>query len=127
MDNNQNKGNKRFKRTAQSDISKTMGHNIRLLREKHGMTQQEIAIHLDVSYQQIQKYEAGKNRIPIESLIILKQLFNVSYDYFMKFEKAEEKSRDDMLLSAYLYNCIQKVIDQKERDKVTKVIDILCS
>lgn len=41
----------------------TIGQNVRRYRRAANLTQQELADHLDLSYQQIQKYESGTNRI----------------------------------------------------------------
>lgn len=41
-----------------------IGKRIRLLRESRGMTMEEVAAQLGVAWQQLQKYENGKNRVP---------------------------------------------------------------
>ena len=54
---------------------------IRSLREDHDKTQTEIAQLLKVGQRTYCDYELGKTRIPVESLILLAQLYNVSMDY----------------------------------------------
>ena len=54
---------------------------IRALREDHDMTQHEVAGLLKVGQRTYCDYELGKIRIPVDSLIILSQLYNVSMDY----------------------------------------------
>lgn len=54
---------------------------IRALREDSDKTQTEIAQHLQVGQKTYSDYELGKTRIPVDSLIILAQLYNVSMDY----------------------------------------------
>lgn len=44
-------------------IDKHVGERIRLRRTELGLTQEQLAEALGVSYQQIQKYETGANRI----------------------------------------------------------------
>ena len=46
------------------------------------MTQVELSDFLNVSYQQIQKYEAGRNRLPIDSLYKLKDFLDVPFEHF---------------------------------------------
>jgi transcriptional regulator with XRE-family HTH domain len=46
-----------------------LGRAIRLARVAAGKTQVDLADHLGVSFQQIQKYESGSNRIPVEELV----------------------------------------------------------
>lgn len=54
---------------------------IRTLREDHDKTQTEIAALLKVGQRTYCDYELGKTRIPVDSLIILAELYNVSMDY----------------------------------------------
>ena len=54
---------------------------IRALREDRDKTQTEIAKLLKVGQRTYCDYELGKTRIPVDSLIILAQLYNVSMDY----------------------------------------------
>lgn len=54
---------------------------IRALREDHDKTQTEIAALLKVGQRTYCDYELGKTRIPVDSLIILAELYNVSMDY----------------------------------------------
>ena len=54
---------------------------IRALREDNDKTQSEIAKLLKVGQRTYCDYELGKTRIPVDSLIILAKLYNVSMDY----------------------------------------------
>ena len=54
---------------------------IRALREDCDKTQTEIAKLLKIGQRTYCDYELGKTRIPVESLIILAQFYNVSMDY----------------------------------------------
>ena len=54
---------------------------IRALREDNDKTQSEIAALLKVGQRTYCDYELAKTRIPVDSLIILAQLYNVSMDY----------------------------------------------
>lgn len=54
---------------------------IRALREDNDMTQTQIAQLLKVGQKTYSDYELGKTRIPVDSLIILARLYNVSMDY----------------------------------------------
>ena len=54
---------------------------IRMLREDNDHTQAEIAKILQVGQKTYSDYELGKTRIPIDSVIILARLYNVSMDY----------------------------------------------
>ncbi len=54
---------------------------IRALREDSDMTQTQIAKLLKVGQKTYSDYELGKTRIPVDSLIVLARLYNVSMDY----------------------------------------------
>ena len=54
---------------------------IRKLREDADKTQTAIAALLNVGQKTYSDYELGKTRIPVDSLIILAKLYDVSMDY----------------------------------------------
>lgn len=54
---------------------------IRALREDNDKTQAEIAKLLKVGQRTYCDYELGKTRIPVDNLIVLARLYNVSMDY----------------------------------------------
>ena len=54
---------------------------IRALREDNDKTQTEIAKLLKVGQRTYCDYELGKTRIPVDSLIVLAELYGVSMDY----------------------------------------------
>jgi transcriptional regulator with XRE-family HTH domain len=64
------------------DEAKVIGANIRTLRQASGLSQQQVGRVLGLSYQQVQKYECGLNRFPLEKLFTLKQFYNVPYEAF---------------------------------------------
>lgn len=58
---------------------------IKDLREDHDMTQQEIADYLKIDRSYYGKYERNQHPIPVEFIIKLCQLYNVSADYILCF------------------------------------------
>lgn len=56
---------------------------IRLLREEHDWTQQQVANRLHVHPRIYDAYEAGTTDVPVEILIALARLYNVSTDYLL--------------------------------------------
>jgi transcriptional regulator with XRE-family HTH domain len=60
-----------------SDIDKTIGHRLRSYRLAAKMSQTELGSFLDVTFQQIQKYENGKNRLSGSRLIQAAAALNV--------------------------------------------------
>lgn len=63
---------------------KTMiGDRIRWLRNKNGMTQADLAERLNMSDQQILRWENGKSDPSAENVVKLAKLFNVTGDYLL--------------------------------------------
>ena len=57
------------------DIDKWVGQRIGELRRAHGLSQSALASSLGLSFQQVQKYEAGLNRVSAARLYQLSQSF----------------------------------------------------
>jgi transcriptional regulator with XRE-family HTH domain len=51
-------------------IDAHLGATLRLIRKRHGMTQTELGRAAGLSFQQVQKYESGSNRIAASTLYI---------------------------------------------------------
>jgi transcriptional regulator with XRE-family HTH domain len=54
-----------------TDIDEKIGKNLQKLRVFRGMTQETLADAVGVTFQQLQKYEKGKNRISVSRLWLL--------------------------------------------------------
>jgi len=65
-----------------SQINSVVGSRLKELRLLHGMTQQDLSRKLNLTYQQIQKYEVGKNAIGAGRLYLISQVLEVSPLYF---------------------------------------------
>jgi transcriptional regulator with XRE-family HTH domain len=60
-----------------------IGNNIKLLREKLGLTQDDLADFLGLSRMQIIRYEGGTTAVPSGNLTKLAELFSVDeYDFY---------------------------------------------
>ena len=65
-------------------IDQHVGERIRLRRAELGLTQEQLAEALDVSYQQIQKYETGANRISASRIFEMARKLEVDLGYFFE-------------------------------------------
>ena len=63
-------------------MDKTVSTNLRLERMKKGYTQNDLANYVDVTIQQIQKYENGKNRVSSGKLHSFSTMLDVPLDSF---------------------------------------------
>lgn len=59
-----------------------VGHRIRARRNILGMSQQDLGDALQLTYQQIQKYENGMNRVVASRLFQLSRILKVTIPYF---------------------------------------------
>lgn len=66
-----------------TEVDSAIGKRVRDKRQALGLTQVEVADALGVTFQQVQKYERGLNRIPIARLANLSRTFEVPLDYFL--------------------------------------------
>jgi transcriptional regulator with XRE-family HTH domain len=61
-----------------------VGARVRQLRTLGGMNQTKLGEALGMSFQQVQKYERGTNRISASRLYRLSQVFDVTVEYFFE-------------------------------------------
>ena len=74
-------------------VDQHVGERIRLRRTELGLTQEQLAAALDVSYQQVQKYETGANRISAGRIFELARKLRVDIGFFfdgLPLEGAED-------------------------------------
>lgn len=90
----------KHKKKPEDTFYHDLGRAIRLARVAAGKSQADVAAHLDLSFQQVQKYEKGANRIPVEELVNLAAYLEVPITYFtdpsstdVQFRSIAEKFR----------------------------------
>jgi len=71
------------KKTPEGNFYRDLGRTIRLTRVAAGKSQHETAEHLAITFQQLQKYEAGSNRIPLDRLVRLSAYLEVPLSHFV--------------------------------------------
>ena len=64
-----------------------VGRLVRALRMSHGLSQTELGTRIGVTFQQVQKYETGVNRISMGRLTNVAKLFRVSVPYLLEGRK----------------------------------------
>lgn len=76
-----------------------IGQKIKEYRLARGYTQTELAEMIGITFQQVQKYERGSNRVSVSRLVSIAGLLNVPIDFFFE-EKVDEESHKEAWLSA---------------------------
>jgi DNA-binding XRE family transcriptional regulator len=65
-------------------FTKIVGLQLKKIRLMRGYTQTRVAKAINITFQQIQKYEKGTNECKAINLKKLSEYFDVSFDYFIK-------------------------------------------
>lgn len=75
-----------------SSIDKEIGTRVRVRRVSIGMSQEKLGEMLGLTFQQVQKYEKGMNRISVGRLVDIARILGVDIHFFfsgLKSTKAE--------------------------------------
>lgn len=67
-----------MKQKAPHPIDLEVGRKIKTIRTERGMTQEELASNLGISYQQLHKYEKGINRLSVSRLVLIARTLGIS-------------------------------------------------
>jgi transcriptional regulator with XRE-family HTH domain len=88
-------GGEPMKSRQTNSVDARVGQRIRLRRLLIRMSQEDLAGRLGITFQQIQKYEKGRNRITAGRLFDVAVILGVPVSSF--YEKTEVKSSEDAL------------------------------
>lgn len=102
-----------------------IGYNLKLLRSRAGLTQKDLGRLMGVTFQQVQKYETGANRIPALHLYMMHKILNLPFSAF--FEKVyipgireSRASQRDKLLTLVL-----SLPSEREASRLHRMAQIL--
>ena len=75
--------------TVNAEIEKRIGANVRMLREKKGMTQEELSVKLqvlgcDITRSAVAKIEVGQRHLYPDEIVLIKNILEVEYDEIFK-------------------------------------------
>ncbi len=71
-------------RTRSHPIDQHVGNRIRARRNMLSMSQTELAVALKITFQQVQKYEKGSNRVSASKLYMISGILEVPVEYFFE-------------------------------------------
>jgi transcriptional regulator with XRE-family HTH domain len=80
---------------APNPIDKHVGSRVRLRRMMLGMSQEKLGDALDLTFQQVQKYEKGTNRIGASRLQQISQTLQVPVSFFFEGAPTREGAEGD--------------------------------
>ena len=105
-------------------IDLRVGNRIKLRREELGLSQSDLGRQLGISYQQIQKYERGNNRVGAGRLFQFAKLLKVPLAYFYAdAEDSAEQQRPQISKEAFeIAREIDAVQNNKQRQLLAQAI-----
>jgi len=108
------------------ELNLAIGQRLRSVRAARGFTQSELAAHIGVAFQQIQKYENGTNRLSVAVMLRLCGFMKVDAGWFVNGIETEAGAgvEDE---AAYLAREIERISDLKIRRNLTMLIHSLAS
>jgi transcriptional regulator with XRE-family HTH domain len=130
------KGTKKAPTTRETDeVDKFVGERIRLYRAMLGISQQKLADGLGVTFQQLQKYERGENRIGAGRLLMVATTLGIPVTFLLD-EKGFSQRYDDGIPSAAgsleisregynIGRAFSKIMDPEIRRSITTLVQIL--
>lgn len=110
-----------------AEIDRHVGDRIRRRRVMLGLTQEQLGEALGISYQQIQKYETGANRVSAGRLFMISQILEVGIATLFD-GLGEEVERDASNTSRHVIELVRafsKISDEKVRSSVMSLVRTL--
>ncbi len=123
----------RLKEEVGYPIDEHVGNRVRLRRTMLGLSQERLAEALGVSFQQIQKYERGGNRISAGRLYSISRVLNVPVSFFFQdvpgHKTGESAAEDDESLARRetleLVRAFYRIRDPRVRENLVAMLHAL--
>lgn len=98
-------------------IDRHIGAKIQELRLASGLSRQQLGDKIEVTHQQLQKYEKGKNRVSAGRLAVIAKFLNrpVSY-FFSEVEQAFNNNENTEVLDSNSFNGSQRMCIEVSRN-----------
>lgn len=80
--------------TSPNPVDVEVGRQIKLQRQVMGLSQTKLALQIGVTFQQVQKYEKGINRVGASRLVKIAQCLDVPISHFFKCEQIGKQEED---------------------------------
>ena len=113
----------------ESNFNRHLGSKLRMRRLSLGLTQTKVAQAINVTFQQIQKYEKGTNGISSLRIMQLANFLRVPVVYFFEdfplYESSNNSSSEDMKTEDLNYSFLAKLfsnLSENQREKIFQVL-----
>ncbi|OOB81726.1 helix-turn-helix domain-containing protein [Flavobacterium columnare] len=103
-----------------------LAENIKVIREKQGLLQKEVALHIDVDKSTYSKIEKGLREVTVVELQKLTKLFNLNADQILNYDEnlipkevvIEDKSTVEQMQ-------LLQQLDEEDKATVFKIVDTM--
>ena len=120
--------NPNFPRSAK-EIDALLGQRIRRRRQETRWTQASLAEEIGISFQQLQKYERGTNRVSVARLIEIADVLEAPLSYFLNnLDSDKLDSYEERKAAAFDYHLLAKLSalpDMKAKRLVLELVRAL--
>ncbi len=110
----------------EENFNKHLGNKLKLRRLALGLTQTKVAKAINVTFQQIQKYEKGTNGVSSNRLMQLSQFLKVPIIYFFEdFKEFKDVSSSEENNDDLNYSFLSRTFSSLSRAQKEKILQIL--
>ena len=110
----------------EDNFNRHLGNKLKLRRLALGLTQTKVAKAINVTFQQIQKYEKGTNGVSSNRLMQLSQFLKVPIIYFFEdYKEFKDISSVDQANDDLNYSFLSRTFSSLSRAQKDKILQIL--
>ena len=103
-----------------------LGKKLRMRRLSLGLTQTKVAQAINVTFQQIQKYEKGTNGVSSNRLMQLSQFLKVPIIYFFEdYKEFKDTNTNDAINDDLNYSFLSRTFSSLSSTQKQKILQIL--
>ena len=106
-------------------FNKHLGSKLRMRRLALGLTQTKVAQAINVTFQQIQKYEKGTNGISSLRIMQLSSFLKVPVVYFFEDYVSNEAGVSETNIEELNYSFLSKLFAALSNDQKEKILQVL--
>ena len=110
----------------EDNFNNHLGKKLRMRRLSLGLTQTKVAQAINVTFQQIQKYEKGTNGVSSSRLMQLSQFLKVPITYFYEeFKNYKNIQSTNDTTEDLNYSFLTKTFSKLSKDEKMKILQVL--
>ena len=109
-----------------AQLNQHLGKKLRLRRTSLGLTQTQVAKAINVTFQQIQKYEKGTNGVSSARLLQLSSFLKVPIKYFFEdYQDFPSANEDNSSSKDVNYGFLVRIFNDLEAQQKAKLLEVL--